>query len=247
MHMHYIKFGNEQNPTEPASPMRQIPEKIRQATGDSHTRQLIIDAALRLFDRHGLEAVSTRQIIAEAGQSNQSVIHYYFGGRDGLIEAAMDSVMGLFQGFDQRLKQSLRELDERLSPCTGDKPTVKDIVGALIYPVMQWHLESPEARRAFRFLARLTQSDPKYYQMMISRFLPYHEPLISRLQAVMPNQPAEVVRLKVYYALGSILHSFSIMRVTLGAGPMHGVPANKLADIYVDFLAGALLGADNPA
>lgn len=223
--------------------MKQVPEKVRQATGDSQTRQLIIDAALRLFDRHGLEAVSTRQIIAEAGQSNQSVIHYYFGGRDGLIEATMDSVMELFQGFDHTLKQSLGELDQKLKGDVATKPTVREIVGALLYPVMQWHQESPQARRAFRFLARLTQSDPKYYQMMISRFLPYHEPLISKLQAAMPNQSEEVVRLKVYYALGSILHSFSIMRVTMGAGPMQGVPAIKLADIYVDFLAGALQGA----
>lgn len=218
-------------------------QKSRQATGDSQTRTRIIEAALRLFDRHGLEAVSTRQIIAEAGQSNQSVIHYYFGGRDGLIEATMDSVMSLFQEFDHSLKQSLIKMDEKLGSNQADKPTVKDIVGALLYPVMQWHLESPQARRAFRFLARLTQSDPKYYQMMISRFLPYHEPLIARLQAAMPDQTEELVRLKVYYALGSILHSFSIMRVTLGAGPMHGVPSMKLADIYVDFLAGALQGA----
>jgi AcrR family transcriptional regulator len=218
-------------------------QKSRQATGDSQTRTRIIEAALRLFDRHGLEAVSTRQIIAEAGQSNQSVIHYYFGGRDGLIEATMDSVMTLFQEFDHSLKQSLIKMDEKLGSNQADKPTVKDIVGALLYPVMQWHLESPQARRAFRFLARLTQSDPKYYQMMISRFLPYHEPLIARLQAAMPDQTEELVRLKVYYALGSILHSFSIMRVTLGAGPMHGVPSMKLADIYVDFLAGALQGA----
>lgn len=227
--------------------MKQVPEKVRQATGDSQTRQLIIDAALRLFDRHGLEAVSTRQIIAEAGQSNQSVIHYYFGGRDGLIEATMDSVMELFQGFDHTLKQSLGELDQKQKGDADTKPAVKpsvrEIVGALLYPVMQWHQESPQARRAFRFLARLTQSDPKYYQMMISRFLPYHEPLINKLQAAMPDQSEEVVRLKVYYALGSILHSFSIMRVTMGAGPMQGVPAIKLADIYVDFLAGALQGA----
>ncbi|MDH4396862.1 MAG: TetR/AcrR family transcriptional regulator [Limnobacter sp.] len=215
--------------------MNKTLQNPRLATGDSQTRTRIIEAALRLFDRHGLEAVSTRQIIAEAGQSNQSVIHYYFGGRDGLIEATMDSVMALFQEFDQTLQQSLANQPKQ--------PTVRDIVGALLYPVMQWHSESPQARRAFRFLARLTQSDPKYYQMMIGRLLPYHEPLITRLQAAMPNQAEELVRLKVYYALGSMLHSFSIMRVTLGAGPMQGVPSMKLADIYVDFLAGALQGS----
>lgn len=227
--------------------MEKTRQNLRQSTGDSQTRQRLIEAALRLFDRHGLEAVSTRQIIAEAGQSNQSVIHYYFGGRDGLIEATMDSVMDLFHGFDQTLKQSLSALDDKFSCDAGQKnqhkPTVRDIVEALMVPMMQWHLESTQARRAFRFLARLTQSDPKYYQMMINRFLPYHEPLISRLQVAMPGQTEEVVRLKVYYALGSILHSFSIMRVTMGAGPMQGVPAIKLADIYVDFLAGALQGS----
>jgi TetR/AcrR family transcriptional regulator len=55
-------------------------------SADSRTR--LIEVATRLFATHGYEGVSVRDIAAEAGL-NLSMVSYYFGGKDGLLEACL--------------------------------------------------------------------------------------------------------------------------------------------------------------
>ena len=51
------------------------------------TRQHIIETAEKMFLEQGIDAVSDRAILREAGQRNLSALKYHFGGRDGLISA----------------------------------------------------------------------------------------------------------------------------------------------------------------
>lgn len=53
------------------------------------TRSQLLDTAERLFLEHGLDEVSLRSIVREAGQKNQSALQYHFGGRDELIAAIL--------------------------------------------------------------------------------------------------------------------------------------------------------------
>lgn len=54
-----------------------------------HTRRVILDAADSLFGRVGFAAATTREI-AEASGANKALIHYHFGGKDGLLESVLD-------------------------------------------------------------------------------------------------------------------------------------------------------------
>ncbi len=47
----------------------------------------LLNAAGRLFAAKGIDAVTTRDIAAEAGGSDISLIKYYFGSKEGLIQA----------------------------------------------------------------------------------------------------------------------------------------------------------------
>jgi AcrR family transcriptional regulator len=67
----------------------------RGATGDMTARAVIRDEALRLFARHGPEAVSLRRIAAAAGVSPGLVVHH-FGSRAGLRAAVDTHVAGVF-------------------------------------------------------------------------------------------------------------------------------------------------------
>lgn len=51
------------------------------------TAERIIDAAERLFGELGIEAVSMRQVMLEAGASNKSAVAYHFGDRESLVRA----------------------------------------------------------------------------------------------------------------------------------------------------------------
>ena len=54
------------------------------------TREALLDAAEALFAAEGVEGVSLAAITQLAEQRNGGAIHYYFGGRDGLLAAILD-------------------------------------------------------------------------------------------------------------------------------------------------------------
>lgn len=60
------------------------------------TRTGLIMAAGELFAEYGLDGVSVRDI-ANKAEANIGVIHYHFGGKDGLIEAVMDFAVELWK------------------------------------------------------------------------------------------------------------------------------------------------------
>jgi AcrR family transcriptional regulator len=57
---------------------------------ESHaTRDLLLDAAARLFAERGVDNVSIAEIVRAAGQRNTSAIHYHFGSRDEVLRAVL--------------------------------------------------------------------------------------------------------------------------------------------------------------
>ena len=54
-----------------------------------HTRELMLDAAERLFAEKGIDATTVSEVHRIAGQSNKSAVHYHFGSREGLVQAVV--------------------------------------------------------------------------------------------------------------------------------------------------------------
>jgi AcrR family transcriptional regulator len=54
------------------------------------TEELILDAAERLFAKHGVDGVSLRQIGAAAGSSNNFAVQYHFGDKARLLRAIFE-------------------------------------------------------------------------------------------------------------------------------------------------------------
>lgn len=52
-------------------------------------RQRLLDTAVACFARHGIAGSSLRQIATEAGVT-PALLHYYFGGKDALLEAVIE-------------------------------------------------------------------------------------------------------------------------------------------------------------
>ena len=69
--------------------------KTRQRAGTyqrgEDTRRRILDAALPAFARDGYEGVSTRALAEQAGV-NLPAIQYYFGSKEGLYRAVIESI-----------------------------------------------------------------------------------------------------------------------------------------------------------
>jgi AcrR family transcriptional regulator len=82
------------------------------------TRTRILRAAERLFADRGIGATSTRAILLEAEQRNESALQYHFGGREGLIQALYsergsqvnDERQAMFVELEQEEHVDLRQL-----------------------------------------------------------------------------------------------------------------------------------------
>lgn len=81
----------------------------QEQTDKPDKRQALMDTAERLFAERGFEAVSVRELAAEAGV-NLAMVSYYFGSKEGLFEAIIEHKI-------PRTRQSLEHLlHSQLSP-----------------------------------------------------------------------------------------------------------------------------------
>ena len=53
------------------------------------TRDMLLDAAARLFAERGIDNVSIAEIVRTADQRNASAVHYHFGSRDEILRAVL--------------------------------------------------------------------------------------------------------------------------------------------------------------
>lgn len=88
------------------------------------TRERIKTAAQRLFSMRGIDGVSVRDIVAEAGLRNGASLHYYFGSKDGLIRAL---VIDGARRSDTARHEALDALE-----ASGKTITVRDITRLLV-------------------------------------------------------------------------------------------------------------------
>lgn len=113
----------------PAKRSRGRPRLSESARQDD-SRERLLDAAIKLFARHGYEPVTTGAIAREAGLT-QSMVHYHFGSKHRLWEAAMHRLMrkrgAAFRSASRDLVgmepvERLKELTRRLIQANADYP-----------------------------------------------------------------------------------------------------------------------------
>jgi AcrR family transcriptional regulator len=112
------------------------------------TSDRLKDAAIQLFARHGLEAVSVRDIAAAANLKNAGSLNYYFRSKDELIRQLVAMVMGTADAY---WKVGLDELARRKTA-----PSVADLVRIIVsWPVPPSGAGVPSTAR---FLAMFVHS-----------------------------------------------------------------------------------------
>src|SRR5262249_4920316 len=110
---------------------RAVTRTSRPVRQKNSTPLALIEAAERLFGRYGIEAVSLRQINAEAAIGNKSAIHYHFGDRIQLVRAIWEYRLPV---LESRRSALLREARERGT--LGDPETLLAILSLPTYEVV---------------------------------------------------------------------------------------------------------------
>jgi AcrR family transcriptional regulator len=110
------------------------------------TKDLLLDAAERLFARDGVQGARIRDINELAGQKNPSALHYHFGSRMGIVEA----ILLRYQfAIDVTVAQALDRIE-----ADGREPDVRDIIGAVVWPEVE-ALDTQSGRDCVRIIPQL--------------------------------------------------------------------------------------------
>ena len=89
------------------------PDEAARQTRAEHRSAQLLDAAARLMERDGSQAVSMQAVAAEAGVS-VGLIYRYFGGKDDLLLAV---ILGVLDSFATRVPQAVE--------AAGDDPAAR--------------------------------------------------------------------------------------------------------------------------
>lgn len=104
--------------------------------GELSTRTALLRAGERLFAELGIGPTSTRAILREAGQRNESALQYHFGGREGLVDA-LYAERGAQVGEER--ERMLAELD-----ASGDTQDVRRLCAVAVLPPVRIARRDPE-------------------------------------------------------------------------------------------------------
>lgn len=153
-------------------------------------REKILDAAERLFAKRGSQAVSLREINTAAGVS-QGVLHYQFGGREGLIEALLDRRLPAITEYRRRY---LAQIDADKTPFT-----YRQLVEVLLLPLARLALEEGSAGQRFlRLMDNLSRENNPTFQRVVRRYFDDLRSVFDELaQQVFPYRPLEDTRYRL--------------------------------------------------
>jgi AcrR family transcriptional regulator len=82
-----------QEPALPSPPWQRVPERSGRRRRDPLTREAIVEAALHVLDRDGLEGFSMRRV-AEELDTGAASLYWHVGSKDGLLDLVLEEVIG---------------------------------------------------------------------------------------------------------------------------------------------------------
>lgn len=193
-------------------------------------REQLIDIAERLAATRGIGAMSLKEVQVESGQRNKSVVQYYFGSRDGLIEAVVNARMG-------PINLHRLSLLERL----GAHASLRDLVEAFVVPLAEVTVLQTDSYWA-RFLLQ-GSFDPTVRHLVRASFTASSFRAVrSRLIAGLTDLPQPVRAHRVDRMVEFVLVALATAEESRGAGRLGaGAAVRYVADV-VD-MCGALLTA----
>lgn len=180
-------------------------------TSAADTRTRLIEVAERLFAERGVNAVSLREIAAEAGQRNTSAVAYHFGTKENLVTAIYRHRLAPTNELQMR---RLAELDDQ-----GRGKDLRGLVEVFVRPMIE-RLGTTERPSWFlRFVANA---------LYVERMAPYDlgaeewtralYQLYTRIDACVDELPAPVRIHRWEFFIGLFLHTMAHHERRIHAG-----------------------------
>jgi AcrR family transcriptional regulator len=144
---------------------------------DSSSKRRILDAAETLFAERGIDAVSLRAVMSEAG-TNVAAVHYHFGSKDALVTALIDERSHEISARREVLLDALEQAEEF---------TARDLASAFVVPVVETTAAGGEAW--VRFIATLINSTHPAMNQVTQGFFEQGRRFITLTERLHPDWP----------------------------------------------------------
>lgn len=201
------------------------------------TRAALLRAAERLFAELGIGPTSTRAILREAGQRNESALHYHFGGREGLIDALYTERGAQVAAERERM---LRELD-----ASGEAQDVRRLCAVAVLPPVRIARRDPEFALFLKVVGQLAFLPSDALQAQATRYTGASVQEVStriRTQLRIPKALADR-RIELMHRMAAL----ALSQRALVGGSFDGHDADLFFDTLLDAMAAVLEAPASPA
>jgi len=176
-----------------------IAAETEAAGGRLDTKEVILDAAEKLFAEKTYSAVSLRELTQAAGV-NLAAVNYHFGSKDALLIALFRR--GAIE-LNRARARLLREAEERAG---GGTPPVRDIVAALVLPAIRYSFTSNRLALYNQFVAFARGDGPPEAREMLDKEVGHLQRFALSLARALPHLPQHEVYWRLHFAMG-VQHS----------------------------------------
>jgi AcrR family transcriptional regulator len=216
--------------------MPRISQKNRQSN--------ILDAAETAFADSGYNGASMRDIVREA-RVNVATVYYYFGSKNGLMEAVLKRRFGPLRREHLDLLRKF-ELEAKGSPLAVEK-----ILEAMLLPPLQLLATSRAKRQAVtRLLGRIvTEPDAQTQEILRSHRSEMRAAFLKALRASLPECAASDLQWRmelVWGALAFILCNPGTIRSET-RGACNPINAGKVLAEMIDFFSSGFRSSCKPS
>ena len=201
------------------------------------TRQRILDAAEKLFARHGFAATSLRNVTGEA-DVNLAAVHYHFGSKEALIGAVFARRLGPLS------EECLSRLADAESQAGPQGPTVEAILHTLIQPTAE--LARREAGRLSLLAGLLGRVDDETCAELGNsthiHFAAASRRYLEVLSSSLPHLSPPELNARFHFLIGAMASSLADPRriELLSGAHVDAADLDSFSDRLVTFLAAGL-------
>ncbi len=179
----------------------------------SGTELALIEAASALFAERGFEGVSLREITGRAG-ANVASVKYYFGSREGLIDAVVGRMA--WPVNEERLRR-LDALDHKT------ELTVRALLGAFFEPLITEVQSTPLGEKLFaKLMGRLVGEHPyEFPEEVMGQFREVAGRYVTAFMEACPGLSSEEVFWRIHFSFGvlsnTLMHGDLLRKISEGA------------------------------
>jgi AcrR family transcriptional regulator len=169
------------------------------AVVEQNRRERILDAAEDAFSDCGFEGASIRHI-AQAAGANLATVYYYFGSKEGLMEAVLK------RRFGPLGEEQVRLLQEAERAARGEGASVEAILDAMLRPVLRLAVQDATPRQVVtRLIGRLvTEPNPQIQAVLRSQHEEVVSAFLAALGKTLPSVPTTELRRRLQFAWGAL-------------------------------------------